>query len=295
MNGRRVRRIAMWVFLSSLLSSIAAPLLAQGDRIDYLVRLLRTSDAFRVRAQAALSLGSASPEPRVVEALTEALRGDTESAVRVAAASALERLADPSAVEALRAAERDSEPAVREAAQRAIAAIERARRPGGSTAGGITATTGAAATGTPGGTTGTPRYYVGVGTPGTKVAALDPSVLRSARSFIESRVRQIEGVVIAPETETPRQAQKVLRDRSLVGFYLDSSIVSIDVRADGSVRAQVSVMVQTYPDRNVRSMLSGAATVIGESGAAAQRAAIEGALTSALRNLSAAMAASSGR
>jgi hypothetical protein len=71
--------------------------------------------------------------------------------------------------------------------------------------------------------------------------------------------------------------------------------VNLETRPDGAVRAQVSVVVQTYPDRNVRSMLSGAATVMGESGPAAQRAAIEGALTSALRNLSTAMAASSAR
>lgn len=255
-----------------------------------------------MRAQAALSLGSVTPEPRVIEVLAEALRRDSDSAVRVAAARSLERLGDPAALPSLRAVERDSEPAVREAVARAIAAIERSMRGARGdrrtqTTGGTTDPAGGAAPegGGDRGPVAAPRYYVGIGTPGTRVAAVDPSVLRSARAFIESRVRQIEGVVVAPESENPREAQRILRERALVGFYLDSSIVNLETRPDGAVRAQVSVVVQTYPDRNVRSMLSGAATVMGESGPAAQRAAIEGALTSALRNLSTAMAASSAR
>lgn len=283
----RLRTLAIVVLLSSLASAGIVPFLAHADgRTDYLVRLLRTSDAFRVRAQAAISLGSVTPEPQVIDALTGALR-DREAAVRAAAASSLERLNDPGALPALRAVERDTAPEVRAAVQSALRTLERTARAGG--AGGSSGSTVAA-----GGSvapTGPARFYVGVGMPGTKVAAIDPAVLRGARAFIATRVQTLEGVVVAPERETSRQATQVLRARSLTGFYLDSSIVSLETRADGGVRAQVSVVVQTYPDRNVRSMLNGAATVMGESGAAAQRAAIEAALTGALRNLGTAMAA----
>ena len=283
----RLRTLAIVVLLSSLASAGIVPYLAHADgRTDYLVRLLRTSDAFRVRAQAAISLGSVTPEPQVMEALTGALR-EREAAVRAAAASSLERLNDPASLPALRAVERDSAPEVRAAVQSAVRTLERTARAGGRTGPG----TATAAAGGSVGPTGTPRFYVGVGMPGTKVAAIDPAVLRGARAFIATRVQALEGVVVAPESETSRQATQVLRSRSLTGFYLDSSIVSLETRADGGVRAQVSVVVQTYPDRNVRSMLNGAATVMGESGAAAQRAAIEAALTGALRNLGTAMAA----
>ncbi|AKF07066.1 PBS lyase HEAT repeat-like domain protein [Sandaracinus amylolyticus] len=280
-------------FLSAALSVGIAPLLAHADaRTDYLVRLLRTSEAFRVRAQAALSLGSVAAEPQVIEALTGALR-DSEPAVRAAAASSLERLGDPSALPALRAASSDRERAVAEAARSAVRALERVARSGSGAGTGTGTTT--ASTGATVEPRGTPRFYVGVGMPGTKVAAIDRSVLASARGFIASRVQQLEGVVVAPDSETPRQAQQVIRQRSLTGFYLDSSIVSLETRPDGGVRAQVSVVVQTYPDRNVRSMLNGAATVMGETGVAAQRAAIEGALNGALRNLGTAMGAGSPR
>ncbi|UJR80352.1 HEAT repeat domain-containing protein [Sandaracinus amylolyticus] len=291
----RLRRLAIVVMVSALLSALLsvgiAPLLAHADaRTDYLVRLLRTSEAFRVRAQAALSLGSVTPEPQVIDALTAALRDD-EAAVRAAAASSLERLGDPSALPALRAASSDRERAVADAARSAVRALERVARTGGGSSAGTTT----ASTGTTVEPRGTPRFYVGVGMPGTKVAAVDRAVLASARGFIASRVQQLEGVVVAPESESPRQAQQVIRQRSLTGFYLDSSIVSLETRPDGGVRAQVSVVVQTYPDRNVRSMLNGAATVMGETGVAAQRAAIEGALNGALRNLGTAMGAGSPR
>nr|MDQ3033471.1 hypothetical protein [Myxococcota bacterium] len=142
---------------------------------------------------------------------------------------------------------------------------------------------------------GSARFYVGVGMPGTTVASVDRTTLQSARSFIAGRVQQLDGVRVAPERESPRDATQVIRRESLTGFYLDSSIVSVETRPDGGVRAAVSVVVQSYPDRNVRSMLSGAATVMGESGPAAQRAAIEAALTGALRNLGTAMSAGAPR
>jgi hypothetical protein len=307
----RLRRLAIAVLVSSVLSATLSlglgtlglgPLLARADaRTDYLVRLLRTSDAFRVRAQAALSLGTVAVEPAVIEALGAAVRGDDNAAVRAAAASSLERLGDPAALPALREASRDREATVRTTATRAVRALERVARSGGgaSAAAAATAPTGGgAATGAAvggGESRGAPRFYVGVGMPGTKVATVDRAVLQGARSFIAGRLQQMDGVVLAPEEESSRQAQQVLRQRSLTGFFLDSSIVSVETRPDGGVRAQVSVIVQSYPDRNVRSMLNGAATVMGQTGTAAQRAAIEGALNGALRNLGTAMGAGSPR
>ena len=72
----------------------------------------------------------------------------------------------------------------------------------------------------------------------------------------------------------------------------DISIVASEDRPNGGLRARVSVVVQTYPDRNVRSMLNGAATVMGASGDSARQQAIEGALRGALRGLPQAMEAS---
>lgn len=263
------------------------------ERSDYLIRLLQTSSAFRVRAQAAISLGNVPPQPEIVAALTAALR-DAEGSVRAAAASSLGRLGDASAIPALTALSRDSSPQVRTAATEAIATLRRAPSRVAATPG-VAPATAAAAAGTVGTATGPARFYVGIGVPGTRVPSADAGVVRGARAHIERTISAMAGVVVAPEGETVATATRVLRARSLVGFYLDSSVTALESRPDGSLRASVSVVVQDYPGRNVRSMLTGSATVSGEQGATAQRTAIEAALGSALRNLGQAMAASSPR
>lgn len=257
-------------------------------RTEYLVRLLRTSSTFRVRAQAALSLGRIQDDPQVVRALSEALRDD-HPAVRTAAAASLEQIGDPSAIEALRAASRDRDSTVRAQVQRSVRTLERIARTRPRDTGG----SGVAASGGGGGS-GPARYYVGVGMPGSKVARLDRDALRRARQVIADNIRQIDGVRIAPDNESNREAQAALRRLNVSGFYIDSSIVQVEESAGGT-RAVVSVIVGTYPGRDMRAMLQGAATVQGARGRDAQEQAIEGALRGALRRLPQALQAADAR
>lgn len=271
--------------LASIALACALPASAHADeRSDYLVRLLQTSTAFRVRTQAAISLGSGLPEPSVTAALAGALR-DENAAVRAAAATSLGRVGDTSALTALRAAERDGEAAVRTAATSAIAAIQ-SRGSAGSG--------GAATTGTGGGTTGgtsppsgPARYYVGIGRPNV-TGTVPPALLASVRGMVERRLATIGGIAVAPDGESVSAAQGVLRTRRLTGFYLDISI-TVETLPTGAIRARVSVVVQDYPGRNVRSMLSGSATITGASSADATL--LEAAVGSALNRLPAALAA----
>jgi hypothetical protein len=277
-------RAIVRTILGAWLLVAVLPLSAYADaRTDYLVRLLGTSEAFRVRAQAALSLGRVEPEPDVIEALSEALRDD-HPAVRAAAAASLEQLRDPTALDALRAARTDRDSAVRSSVDRAIRALERVAR--------------SRPQSTPipsssGGSAGPARYYVGVGMPGTS-ERLDRDTLRAARAFIQQQVSQIEGVVVAPENESSSAASRVLRSRRLTGYYLDSSIVRIENQSGGT-RAVVSVIVNTYPGRDMRVILQGAATVQGATGATARQQAVQGALTGALRRLPQAFSAGDAR
>lgn len=262
---------------------VMGPLTAEADaRSDYLVRLLRTSNAFRVRAQAALSLGRVENDPAVVRALSQSL-ADEHPAVRAASAASLEQLRDPSALAALRNASNDRDASVRTAVGRAIRTLDRvaSSRP---------RSTPVPDRGEP---SGPARYYVGVGMPGTS-ERVARQTLQSARDFIKSRVRGIDGVVVAPENESSGAARSVLRQRRLTGYYLDSSIVRVEA-SNGGTRAVVSVIVNTYPGRDMRVILQGAATVQGASGASAERQAIEGALTGALRRLPQAFAAGDAR
>lgn len=249
---------------------------AQDQRVDYLVRLLSSSDQFRVRAQAAISLGRVEANASVVTALTTAL-GDEHPAVRTAAVSSLERLADPSALDALQPLKRDRDPAVRRAATAAVRTLERIAR--------------TAPREDPTPSTGTATYYVGIGNPGAQNNAANAATLRRAKEILMRLARELEGVEVAPDGETNAAAQRVLQRRNLTGYYLDSSVVTLGDAAGGT-RAVVSVILNTYPGRDMRAILQGSATVPGATGPAAQEQALEGALRGALRRLPQAMAAS---
>lgn len=256
----------------------AAPAFAQSNRAAYLVRLLSTSDTFRVRAQAAVSLGRLEPDAAIVSALTDALE-DPHPAVRTAAASSLERLADPSALPALQRARRDRDRSVRRAVNSAIRALERVARSGRT----------GPDEGAQGGTEAA-EFYVGVGMPGNQ-AGVDAATLQRARAFIQGQLRAMSGVRVAPDRESNAQARRAIQRQGLTGYFVDVSIVSVEENATGT-RAVVSVILNTYPGRDMRAILQGAATVPGARGPQAAQQAIEGALRGALRRLPQAMQAS---
>jgi hypothetical protein len=249
-------------------------------RSDYLINVLRTSPQFRVRTQAAISLGSVASDPTVVGALSQAL-GDEHPSVRAAAASSLERHGDPSALPALRRAANDRESGVRSAVARAVSHLERLQRTQPRTR--PVPNTEAPAP------SGDARFYVAVGRPGTKVRTIPSDVLETAHQFIATTARGVPGVQIAPDNERPAAANRVISERGLVGYYLDSSIVEMQSQG-GTVRVRVSIVVQTYPERNIRSMLNGSASASG-AGASLERQVIEGAFRGALRGLPQVMAA----
>jgi hypothetical protein len=254
---------------------------AEDPRNTYLIKLLQGSSQFRVRAQAAISLGAVASSGEAVSALTSAL-GDAHPAVRAAAANSLGRIGTPSSIAALRKLQKDPEEPVRSAATASIAKLETST-PSGSVFASAQRNTEPEPSGGPS------LYYVAVPTPATRVSTIDRKVLADARSFIKQRVGQIRGVVLAPDNEDVHAADRVVKNRSLKGFTLDSSIVSIENKGAAGTRVAVSVIVATYPGHDMRAIMQGAATVSG-SGAGASAQALEGALSGALRQLPQALA-----
>jgi hypothetical protein len=102
------------------------------------------------------------------------------------------------------------------------------------------------------------------------------------------RLKQMDGVVIAPADESPAAVRKVLRSQSLRGFYIDSSVTNVDAKPGGGTRVAVSVIVATYPDRAMRAIMQGTATALGGGDTRAQ--AVAGAFRSALTQLPQALA-----
>jgi hypothetical protein len=254
---------------------------ARADaRTDFLVKMLATSSQFRVRAQAALALAANPADDKVAAALVKALREDEHPAVRAASASALEG-AGTHVSAALRDALRDEDKTVRAAAKRALEEIGKG-----------SPKSAPVVTPLPGDVSRGAVFYVGVGVPASKAATLSPTLLRTLREYLAREIVQISGVRLAPESETTAAAEKQLKSQKMTGYFLDSSITSIETKPDGSVRAQVSVIVGTYPGRDMRAMLSGAATVSGGSAGDSTRIeAVQAAYSGALRRLPQAMQA----
>jgi hypothetical protein len=234
-----------------------------GGRDDYLVRLLRDSPAFRVRAQAALSLGQLKPTPRSLEALERAVR-DKHPAVRVSAISSLRRLESKESLPVVERAIRDRNKSVRRAAVEAAAALtavgERERGPGRT------------------------EYLVAVGMPGAKAERVSRQMLFDARIYLSEQLLTLRGIELAPDDLTPADAKREVLQRRLSGYHLESSIVSLEPTGVG-VRAVVSIIVLSYPGRDMRGMLRGAATASGRYTEHSAEQAVHGAFTSALRRL----------
>jgi hypothetical protein len=242
---------------------VSASTASANGREDYLVGLLRKSDAFRVRAQAAISLGQLDKTNRTVAALERAV-GDRHPAVRVSAISSLRRLESKSSLPVVERATRDRNSSVRRAALEAVEAIEaigqRERGPG------------------------EPRYLVAVGMPGAKAERVSRQMLFDARIYLSEQLLKLEGIELAPDDLSPADVKRELVKRRLYGFFLESSVVSLEPKGAG-VRAVVSVIVLSYPGRDMRGMLRGAATATGRYSAETAEQAIQGAFVGALRRL----------
>lgn len=270
----RLFTAACGALLIGLALAAAAGSARADARSEYLVQLLSGSSQFRVRAQAAISLGAVQAESNVVAALGRALK-DEHPAVRAAAANSLGRLADPASLTALKAATSDIEEPVRTAAKAAVAKIESSGRSGSGMATLPTTPSGPA------------RFYIAVGIPASRATGITDSDLRAAHQTLKARVQEIDGVVLAPANESNTSAEQVLRSRKLKGFYLESSVTSLENKPDGAVRAVVSLVVATYPGRDMRAVMQGAATALGGGDIKSQ--AVEAAFKSALRQLPQAM------
>ncbi|MGB8331900.1 MAG: HEAT repeat domain-containing protein [Polyangiales bacterium] len=261
LNGP-VRRWLGWRRLFFIALLCASPAQADSGE-DYLVRLLHSSEAFRVRAQAALSLGQLESSRKSVGALERALR-DKHPAVRVSAIASLQRLRAKESLPVIEQATRDGDKAVRRAAVEAVAALsaigERQRGPGKT------------------------QYLIALGMPGAKAERVSRQMLFDSRIFLSEQLLLLEGVELAPDDLTPAEAQREMAQRKLHGCYLESSIVTLEPKGPG-VRAVVTIIVASYPGREMRGMLRGAATASGRYSAETAEQAVHGAFVGALRRL----------
>jgi len=266
---------------------LATGLAGADGRTDYLVRMLRTSSQYRVRIQAALTLGEIA-DTASLPALVEALE-DEESSVRVAALAALARIGDPSVLDAVRARVRDRNGSVARQARTSVRTLEQIAQCQAAAGGGPSGPSGPGGPGvTPPG--GAARFYIGLGGMGNRAGVRGDEAKALLRRFLSDEIGAAPGVVITPQDETPAQTTKILKQKRLTGYWVDGSITKL-TRENGNIRAEISLMVMTNPGRDLRMMLSGAAQVSagGRMTPALetdlQNQALKGAATGAVRRL----------
>lgn len=272
-----VARLLVGVVVTvALLSGRATPARAESDaRTGQLTKLLNDSD-FRVRTQAAFSLGRLD-DPAAVTALLTVL-GDPHPAVRAAAAVALGRIGDQRALPALRR-HHDSSTAVQSQVNRAITMIEASGGGGAPEALDWSRA----------------HHYVELdavaNTSKTKRPGLDDLI----RSISMREMRRLSGIVAVDSQARPPDVDANIKRRKLTGYAVSVSLGRL-VRYMGQdkvrVQAEVMLAVVTYPDRNYRMTANGTGAVTIPRSSfrekqllALQEDALSGAIQQAFRSL----------
>jgi hypothetical protein len=238
-------------FVVGLLALFATAKPVYADRVDDLIKQLRSADA-KLRLSAALNLGKVAGDKRVIGPLVEAL-DDTDKTVRGIAAAALGRVVTQDVdgatrkkalTELERVAKADPDSLVRTQAGKSAAAIK-ALAPAG--------------TGTGGGQAAPAKsIYVSIG-PMTDNSKSGASMLPVMKKTVETTLKKK-----APQMNTNFTAQQLKQAGNPPAFYVDGTLKSLKVRTVGSmatVSCDLSLYIATYPQMSAFAFANGGASV----------------------------------
>jgi len=225
------RRLYSILFAASVLL-LAPALFAKATSTGNLVRSLQTSDDFRVRTQAALSLGG-SKSSDAVEPLCNAL-DDDNTTVRAAAAAAIGRLhlGGDSCLERRRKAEKNA--TVKTAIKKAIDVLRAEPEPD------FTSET---------------RFYVAIGKTTDNTGRSGDEVNNLVRKSMRETAESSNNILMAPASETTTQAKKRLSaHKGVKGLYLLPR-VGAPQYTDKNLKIRIEVAYFTYPSKALLGML----------------------------------------
>lgn len=211
---------------------MTAPVSA-ADRLTQMSGELENNEDFRVRTQAALSLG-ATKDKRAVAPLCAGL-DDPTTTVRAAAAAALGKLALGGA-DCLKARlESETNPAVRSVIQKSLDGQKGAARSAG-----VGPET---------------KYYVAVGPTTDKTGREGNAVDDLIRSSITTAAASLEGCLLAPRDEKPAAAKALTgKFKKLKAFFLWPKVLPPDY-ASGNLTVKFEVAVFTYPGKALKGTI----------------------------------------
>jgi len=218
------------------------PSLARADVVDKLIQILKTSDSYKVRMTAAISLGK-KKDKRAVPALMFALR-DAEYTVRALSAAALGQIGDKRAVSSLKSMlGRESNSFAKGQAKKALAKLS------GGGGGGGGSIVGA-------------KVYLRVG----KIANNSPIGGKTISSALGAALLAQFGKVSKIVTRWPggKPSAAELRKRGIKAFVLDGAIQKLTNKPSGGnveISCFIRVSLATYPQNSMKAFYSGGASM----------------------------------
>lgn len=245
------------VLAIALLLALAAP--AHADKVDELVRDLKTGSDYKVRLSAALSLAKLG-DKRAIPAFVIAL-SDKDKTVRGASAVALGKLVDattsgPQKAQVEKALTtmiaKESSDSVKKQAEKTLQTIK-------SIGGGGSSTT----------TVASGAVFIDVGPMSSKSATGDNTKLKTLMKSTTEKTFKSKGqpmMTAWPGGKSP--TRKDLDAKKASGFHVDGTLTELTVKEKGSaatVSCKVSMLIATYPEKSVFGFLNGGASVTASS------------------------------
>ncbi len=274
---RRRTRLGMAVLLCAL-ATFAGRQASADARSDYLINMLENGATYRIRLQAATSLG----QIRCAEAsaaLQHALSDESDLVV-IAAANALAQLGDPAAIPAIETALKKppSPPAQSqlEISLRVLKAL---------VAGDAIAPA----------SDETPRYLIRVDAMGNSSSCIRDDLSETMKKLVSTRLEREPGVVLQPAEMASGQVNAKIKKEKLAAFIFSGSVMRLE-RTDSQLVVKISLNVFSNPGYSLLAMPSAEASVAMGAGPlepdeerAAQdralKAVVDGLVGSVLRSL----------
>lgn len=221
------------------LADLGLPRAHAVGRRSTLEATLKTDRSRQERRRAAVELGELG-DTDAVPALILAMFADRDESVRGACAESLAALAERSALPALRAATKDESGLVRRLASAAVKRLSPAAHTGGGK-----------------------RVTVVVGRSASKAkSGTLPDIPKVLRDAVIKEMRSATELDVIEDLESASGTS--------AGFTVDSSVIKLSrlttPAGELEVSCDVSMIIAAWPGRNVVSMVTGGASVIGPRG-----------------------------
>ena len=220
------------LFVGVALGLFVARSASADNSVPHMADELRNNEDFRVRTQAALALGAAK-DKTAIQPLCDGL-DDSNTTVRLAAASALGKLA-LGGTDCLRShLTSETSASVKSVLQKALASITAGQKPA------VTPQT---------------KYYIAVGPTTDKTGRSGTEVDDLVHSAIADAAGGMDGCVVAPREEKAEQAKVlVAKFKKMKTFFLWPKVQPPDY-TNGNLTMRFEVAVFTYPGKALKGTI----------------------------------------